>query len=256
MELFTQYLIILPAIFFAGLVDSMAGGGGLISIPAYLAAGLPSHNALATNKFSSCSGTIFTTARYLKNDYIDIKIALTSAFTALIGSFVGTKTVLYLSPDFLNILLMIALPIISVILILNKNLGFKNNSADISKKRKLFIALFSGLIIGFYDGFFGPGTGAFLILVYTYLMKYDFVVANANAKVVNLASNFAAVVTFIASGKVLFIIAIPAAICGICGNMLGSYLVVKKGNKYIRPVFISVLVLLFLKIIYDYIHSL
>jgi len=253
MEMLQPYgmVIILPAIFLAGLIDSMAGGGGLISIPAYLAAGLPPHFALGNNKFSSANGTIFTTIRYFRNNLIDTKVALFSAFFALIGSFFGTKTVLYLAPDFLNILLIIALPVIAIILITNNKLGKINNSHTVSLKKKLITAVIAGLGIGFYDGFFGPGTGAFLILIYTSVLSYDFVVANANAKVVNLASNLAAVVTFIASGKVNYEIAIPAAICGILGNLTGSYLVVKKGNSFIKPVFIFVLILLLIKVVWD-----
>ena len=253
MEMLQPYgmFIILPAIFLAGLIDSMAGGGGLISIPAYLAAGLPPHFALGNNKFSSANGTIFTTIKFFRNNLIDTKVALFSAIFALIGSFLGTKTVLYLSPNFLNLLLIIALPVIAIVLIFNKKLGKVNNSHTVSLKKKLITAVIAGLAIGFYDGFFGPGTGAFLILIYTSVLSYDFVVANANAKVVNLASNLAAVVTFIASGKVNYEIAIPAVICGILGNLVGSHLVIKKGNNFIKPVFIFVLILLLIKVVWD-----
>ncbi|MFA7057468.1 MAG: TSUP family transporter [Candidatus Cloacimonadales bacterium] len=253
MEMLHPYgmFIILPAIFLAGLIDSMAGGGGLISIPAYLAAGLPPHFALGNNKFSSANGTIFSTIRFFRNNLIDTKVALFSAVFALIGSFFGTKTVLYLSPNFLNILLIIALPVIAFIIIFNKKLGQVNNSSSVSMKKKLITAVIAGLAIGFYDGFFGPGTGSFLILIYTSVLHYDFVVANANAKVVNLASNLAAVATFIASGKVNYEIAIPAAICGILGNLTGSQLVIKKGNAFIKPVFVFVLMLLLVKVIWD-----
>lgn len=253
MEMLHPYgmYIILPAIFLAGLIDSMAGGGGLISIPAYLAAGLPPHFALGNNKFSSANGTIFTTIRFFRNNLIDTKVALFSAVFALIGSFFGTKTVLYLSPNFLNLLLIIALPVIAFIIIFNKKLGQVNNSHSVSMKKKLITAVVAGLVIGFYDGFFGPGTGSFLILIYTSVLHYDFVVANANAKVVNLASNLAAVATFIASGKVNYEIAIPAAICGILGNLTGSHLVIKKGNAFIKPVFVFVLILLLVKVIWD-----
>ena len=244
-------LIILPGIFLAVLIVSIVCGGGLILLPAYLAAGLPPHFALGNNKFSSANGTIFTTIRFFRNNLIDTKVALFSAVFALIGSFLGTKTVLYLSPNFLNLLLIIALPVIAVILIMNKKLGKVNNSHTISLKKKLITAVIAGLGIGFYDGFFGPGTGSFLILIYTSVLSYDFVVANANAKVVNLASNLAAVVTFIASGKVNYEIAIPAAICGILGNLTGSHLVIKKGNNFIKPVFIFVVILLLIKVVLD-----
>lgn len=238
-------------IFLAGLIDSIAGGGGLISVPAYLAAGLPPHFALGNNKFSSFSGTIFTTVRYFRHGMIDIPVAVTSALFALIGSTLGTKTVLWLDPSFVYYILLFLIPAMTIFTIMKKQMGTDNNSHTISKALKLIVGASAGLIIGFYDGFFGPGTGSFLIMVYALILKYDFVMANGNTKVVNLASNLAALITFLINGKVIFAIAIPAALCGIAGNLLGSHVVVKKGNKIIKPVFVGALVLLMGKIIYD-----
>ncbi|MCL2065017.1 MAG: TSUP family transporter [Candidatus Cloacimonetes bacterium] len=248
---YNLYLIILPLIFIAGFIDAIAGGGGLISLPAYLVAGLPTHLALANNKFSSCFGTFFSTARYLKHDMIDIKIAGISAIFALAGSYSGAKTVLLIDPFFLNYILVFLLPLITIFTFFNKNLGLTNTSSEISFQKKIIISILAGFVVGFYDGFFGPGTGAFLILIFTVLLKYDFQVANGNTKVINLASNIAALVAFIINGKVFFIIGIPAAIAGIAGNLLGSKYVIKKGNKLIRPIFLVVFLLLFIKILID-----
>ncbi|MDD3051583.1 MAG: TSUP family transporter [Candidatus Cloacimonetes bacterium] len=247
----TSYLIILPAIFFAGLVDAIAGGGGLISVPAYLAAGLPPHFVLGNNKFSSTFGTMLTTARYLKHGFIDLKVALASAFCALIGSHIGTKTVLLLNPDFLNYILLILIPAVTAITLLKKDLGKYNNSHEIKKITKIFLAVVTGLVIGFYDGFFGPGTGTFLIIIFALILKYDLVRANGNTKVVNLASNISAMITFVIHGKVIYMIAIPAVICGIVGNLIGSKMVVKKGSNIIKPLMIIVLCILFIKIVTD-----
>lgn len=245
------YIIILPLIFIAGLVDAIAGGGGLISVPAYLVAGLPPHYALGNNKMSSCFGTLVSTLRYFHHGMIDLPVALISAVFALIGSTLGTKTVLAIDPYFLNYLLIILLPLITIFSIINKKLGLHNHSHLISLQKRIILSIFAGLIIGFYDGFFGPGTGSFLILSFTLLMKYDFVVANGNTKVINLASNIAAMITFIIGGKIIYSIGIPAAIFGIAGNLVGSKFVVKKGNKLIKPIFITVFTVLFLKIVYD-----
>ena len=245
------YLLILPAVFFAGLVDSIAGGGGLISIPAYMAAGLPPHFVLGNNKFSSCFGTLFATLRYHQEKLIDLPVALLSAAFALAGSFAGTKTVLLMDPGFLRYVLIGLIPVITVFTFINQDLGRHDHSGTVGKSRKLPLAAAAGLVIGFYDGFFGPGTGTFLILFYTLMLKYDFVTANANTKVVNLASNIAAVITFMAGGKVIYAIGLPAAACGIAGNLLGARMVVNKGAKVIKPIFIGVMVLLFAKIVYD-----
>jgi len=251
MNLLHIYLIVLPAVFLAGLVDSIAGGGGLLSVPAYLAAGLPPHFALGNNKFSSSFGTLFATLRYQQHGMIDVRVALLSAFFALIGSFSGSSAVLLLSPDFLRVLLVVLIPIVAVLTLANRSLGRENHSHRQTRRRKYSLAALAALLLGFYDGFFGPGMGMFLILFFTLALKYDFVTANANTKVVNLASNIAAVVTFIIHGKVIFAIGIPAAVAGIAGNLLGAKLVIRRGGALIRPVFIFTLLLLFGKILYD-----
>ncbi len=248
---YQTFLIVIPFIFLGGLIDAIAGGGGLISLPAYLIAGLPTHIALGNNKFSSCWGTILSTVRYFKHGMIDVRVAVLSAVFALIGSYSGTKAVLLIRPDFLRYVLVFLLPVITLFTILKKDIGAIDTSHTFSLMKKMILSAIAALIIGFYDGFFGPGTGSFLILFYALVLKYDFVVANGNTKVINSASNIAAMITFIVSGKVLFIIGIPAAIAGIAGNLIGSKIVVKKGSKFIRPVFISVFFLLFAKIIYD-----
>lgn len=248
---FEGYLLLLPVIFLAGFVDSIAGGGGLLSVPAYMATGLPPHFVLGNNKFSSVFGTLLTTIRYNRSKMIDLKIALPGAFFALIGSALGTRTVLLIDPAFLNYLLVILIPAITLFTLMNKNVGKTKRAHNLSKIKMYALASLVGFVIGFYDGFFGPGTGAFLMFLYMVTLGSDYVEANANAKVVNLASNIAATVTFLISGKVVFMIGIPAAICGIAGNWLGSRIVIRNGIKIIRPFFLIVLTLLFIRIIYN-----
>ncbi len=242
-------------IFLAGFVDAIAGGGGLLSVPAYLAAGLPPHFALGTNKFSSVCGTILTTTRYYRAGMMDKNIAIPGAIAALIGSALGTLTVLALNPSFLNYILIILIPLITLFVMINKNLGKIQREHFFSGLQVLIIALLLGFVLGFYDGFFGPGTGSFLIFSYVLFLGLDYTQANANAKVINLASNLAAVITFIIGGKVIYALAIPAAICGIAGNWLGSKMVIKNKTKIIRPFFITVLIILFARIIYNLISN-
>lgn len=246
-----DYLIVLPLVFLAGIIDSIAGGGGLITLPAYWIIGIPPAVALGTNKFASFSGTTFTTARFLKAGLLDVPVALIGAAFGLVGSWIGTQTALTVSAGFFNILLLVLIPIVAVVILATPRTGTVNRAREIKLGKRLVLGSLAGLVIGFYDGFFGPGTGTFLILIYTLVLKYDFVTANANAKLVNLASNFAALIGFIIAGKVLYAVAIPAAFCGIAGNLLGSSLVLKRGNKLIRIIFILVLVLLMLKILAD-----
>jgi len=245
------FLIVLPAVFLAGLVDSIAGGGGLLSVPAYMAAGLPPHYVLGNNKFSSSFGTLFATLRYHQHGLIDVPVAMISALFALGGSFLGANAVLLIDPAFLRYLLIVLIPVLTLFTLANRSLGRVNNSRRQPRKRKYSLAALAALLIGFYDGFFGPGTGTFLILFYTLALKYDFVTANANTKVVNLASNVAALAAFIINGKIIYAIGIPAAAAGIAGNLLGAKLVIKRGSSIIRPIFILALALLFIKIVYD-----
>ena len=248
---FHVFLIVLPAVFLAGLVDSIAGGGGLLSVPAYMAAGLPPHFVLGNNKFSSSFGTLFATLRYHRHGLIDVGVALLSAFFALGGSFLGTSAVLLLSSAFLRWLLVVLVPLVAVFTLANRSLGREDRSTDLPRRRKFLVAAPAALLLGFYDGFFGPGMGMFLILFFTLALKYDLVTANANTKVVNLASNVAAVATFVAHGKVIYAIGIPAAVAGIAGNLVGSRMVIRRGGRVIRPVFLFTLLLLFAKVLYD-----
>lgn len=249
------YLILLPLIFLAGLVDAIAGGGGLLSVPAYMATGIPPHFVLGNNKFSSVFGTMLSTIRYSRRKMPDYRIALPGALFALIGSHFGTKTVLLINPYFLNYVLIVLIPAITIFTIIRKDSGEIKQNRDHTKLQIMLIASAAGLIIGFYDGFFGPGTGSFLIFGYTVVLGCNYVGANANAKIVNLASNVAAVITFLLNGKVILAIGIPAALCGIAGNWLGSRMVIKNGNRIIRPIFLLVLTLLFIRIVYNLISN-
>lgn len=252
-EFVQQLLIVCPLVFLAGFVDSVAGGGGLISLPAYLFAGLPVHMAYGTNKFSSACGTTVATIKYLRHGYITLKLALVSAAGALVGSAVGARMVLAASERVLQITLMVILPVVAVFLLFNRNFGKEDGPRrDYAPSTLLVRALLIGLSIGWYDGFFGPGTGTFLVIAFTGLMGMTLTGATGNAKVVNLASNVAALVTYIIGGSVLYAIAVPAAVCNIAGNYLGASLAVKNGAKFIRPLIFVSIGLLMVKIVMDF----
>jgi len=246
-------LILFPLIFLAGFVDSIAGGGGLISLPAYLFIGVPSHYALGTNKLSSTIGTIFSTLRYAHGRTIVYSIGIPSVVGSLIGSYIGSKLALFLSDDVLKLVLTFLIPIAAVIVFISrpKGNGEKKEEKTYRNAKTATISALIGLAIGAYDGFFGPGTGTFLIIFYVSILSLDHVSASGTAKIVNLASNIGALVTFIAGGKVFYSLGLPAALFGIAGNWLGSGVALKRGAKVIKPVMLVVLVLLFIKIITD-----
>lgn len=243
------YLIVCPLIFLAGLIDSIAGGGGLVSLPAYLFAGLPPHLAIATNKLSSSLGTIISVIRYYKNKCLDIQIALVSALCSLIGSVLGSNLALITSEAVIKYMMIPILPIVAYYVLKNKDFDAIASNGTITTKQKYIFCMIISLVIGCYDGFYGPGTGTFLILLYTGLAKIDVRTASGNSKLVNLASNIGALATFILNGKVLFVLGLPAAFFCIAGHYLGSGLAVKNGSKIIRPIILIVLFLLFIKII-------
>jgi uncharacterized membrane protein YfcA len=178
-------------------------------------------------------------------------VALISAAMALLGSWLGASTALLLSAKFLNYLLIILIPSITIITLLSKKMGFSDKAHLLKLGYRLSLGALAGLVVGFYDGFFGPGTGTFLILIYSALLHYQFTRANGNTKVLNLASNVAALLTFAVAGKIYYPIAIPAALCGIAGNLIGSKMVILRGNKLIKQVFILALILLLGRVLYN-----
>ena len=254
MSLMEMLLVVCPLVFFAAFVDAIAGGGGLISLPAYMITGMPAHMAIASNKFSAAVGTLIATVRFIKSGNLHMKAALQTAAFALVGSVIGAKLALFLSDYYLRIAMMIILPCVAVFVLFNRRqMGEASRFEQLSKARIFIGMLAAGLLIGIYDGFFGPGTGTFLILAFTTVLGFDLKRACGNTKIVNLTTNVSALVVFILAGQVYYAVAVPAMFFSILGNWLGSGLAIKKGAKFVRPVMIFVLCLLFIKMLYDFV---
>ena len=250
MELELQtYLIVLPLVFLAGFIDSIAGGGGLISLPAYLIAGLPAHLASGTNKMSAVFGTALATAKYGKDKTIVYKAALPAVAGALPGSWLGAQLQMLVPERAVYIFMMAAIPVIALTMLLRSD---KLDRYDAGQTVKMWLCFVIGLVIGVYDGFFGPGTGTFLMMAFSLFCGLDLVRANGSAKLVNLASNAGALVSFFGGSNVLIALAIPAALCNMAGAYLGSHLAVKKGAKIIKPMFFVVLTLLLGTVVYRF----
>lgn len=243
-------LIVCPLVFLAGFIDSIAGGGGLISLPAFLLAGLPPHTAIATNKLSSTIGTTISAARLVR--YLDLSLAGVSILCALLGSALGSRLSLMASEKLIQYLLIPVLLVVAWHVLRKKD----TKESSVSEKpalprcQALIYSMAISLVIGCYDGFYGPGTGTFLLLLYTGLVKLDLLTASANTKAVNLASNVGSLTVFLLSGKVFYALGLPAALFCMAGHYIGSGLVVKNGTRIVRPIILIVLAILFVKILF------
>ena len=213
--------------------------------------GLPVHLLYGANKFSSACGTTFASAMFFRSGALDLQVALIAAAASFAGSTLGSRLVLLLSGEVLKIMVLVMLPIAAIIIFTQRKLPEEDRSSQVPRKKALVLAAVIGLLIGLYDGLVGPGTGTFAIIAFTSVLKFDLRTASGNAKVLNLASNYASLITYIGAGNVPFALAIPCAVCNILGAILGSHFALSKGGKFIRPMLLVVLVLLLGKMAMD-----
>lgn len=251
MELTLQtFLIVCPFLFLAGLVDAIGGGGGLISLPAYLLAGLPPHAAIATNKMSSTCGTTVATVRMIKKGLVNFKLAIPSVVFAVLGSSIGARLSLMVDDKIMTYIVVLILPV-SAFLVMNRKLFNDEGTREVSMdKRTVLTALIAAFVIGMYDGFYGPGTGTFLIIAFTVFAKLNLTAANAQTKVINLTTNITALTIFFLNGEVLIPLGIAGAACNMIGGYLGVGLMLKNGSRIVRPSILFVLALLLIKVIF------
>ena len=244
-----QYAALIGAAFLGGTVDAIAGGGGLVTVPVLLAVGLPPHAALGTNKGQSTFGSFAAWMRYRHAGLVDGRTAKISFPLGVVGSIAGAGLALLLRPEVLR-------PIVLALLLLTAGvIGFgwvrpKQESTDHGRAAAAVIAVIA-LVLGAYDGFFGPGTGTFIIAAYIAFVHLSLPRASANAKVLNFASNFAAMVVFARGGAVLWTVAAPMAVAQVGGGFLGAHLAVRRGVGLIRSVVLLVVVALVIKIARD-----
>jgi hypothetical protein len=248
-----KYLLVCLLVFLAGFVDSIAGGGGLISLPAYIIAGIPTHLAIGTNKMSSTIGTTVSTGRYIKNGYLSgqnhLSLILLAMISSLTGSAIGSRISLLMDDRILKHMMIVVLPVVAFYVLKNKKMEGDEEREPLAPVRLYLTVVASALVIGVYDGFYGPGTGTFLLLVLTGLAHMSVRQASAMTKILNLTSNVAALTTFLIHGTVVYPLGIIAGLFCLAGHYLGSGLVVQNGQKIVRPVVIIVLIILFIKIV-------
>lgn len=241
-------LLICAGVFLASFMDAIAGGGGIISVPTYLIAfgGFPTYYALGTNKLSACVGTVFSTARFIKNGYVHWKLVAPAIFLALTGSICGTWLQLHTPDKILKYLLLAVLPVVAIITL--RTHTWPDEPGEIDFRTQAAIVWAAALIIGCYDGYYGPGTGTFLMIIFIRLAKMDTRHAAGSMKAVNLASNIGGTVTALTAGFVFIHVGLISAVASIAGHYLGAGLAIKNGSKIVRPTVIVVLLLLTLKV--------
>lgn len=242
-------LLISAGVFLASFMDAIAGGGGIISVPTYLLAlhGMPIYYILATNKLSSALGTCVSTARFIKNRYVNWRLAIPSVVLAILGSVLGTWLQHHTPDVVLKYMLLVVLPIVAFFALRSRS--WPDHPAEIPFLKQALIVWIASLMIGTYDGYYGPGTGTFLMIVFIRLAKMDTRTAAGNVKIVNLASNIGSLFTAWHGGYVLWGIGMIAGAASIAGHYVGSGLAIKNGSKIVRPTVIVVLLLLIVKII-------
>ncbi|MGQ5524363.1 sulfite exporter TauE/SafE family protein [Chitinimonas sp. PSY-7] len=251
LDIFTLVLIA----FSAGLIDAAVGGGGLVQIPGLFAT-LPQHTPatlFGTNKFASVFGTGTAAWRYSRQIDIAWKLVLPAALTAFVFSFVGAMAVSFIPKEWMRPLVLVLLIFMLGYTLKKKDFGALHRPSHIGR-RELIVALAIGGAIGFYDGLFGPGTGSFLIFLFIRFFGFDFLRASSAAKVVNIATNLAALAFFIPTGHVLYQYAIPMAIANITGALFGTKLAMKGGTSLIRKLFIALVSVLIAKLAWDTFH--
>lgn len=244
-------LFLMFACFVAAFVDAVAGGGGLISLPAYIIAGFPTHMALGTNKFASMWGTLIASSKFAREKKIDFRLIRYLFPMSFVGALLGVRAVLLIDAQVLAPLVMVMILLVGVYTLFSKTMGL-SNLYDGSSKKSIGLGMLLALVLGFYDGFFGPGTGTFLVFGLIKIFKFDFLFANANAKPLNLASNFASLLAFAVSGKILYLYGIPIAIAMMLGGYAGAKASIQNGSKLIKPLFVLMSIGAFAKLVASY----
>ena len=247
-----EWIIVTLASLLAGFVDAIVGGGGLILLPALFATfpGAPPATLLGTNKAGSVWGTAMATWQYSRRVQIRWQAMLPAAACGFAGAFAGAWAVTVLSPDFLRKMLPLVLLAVLGYTLAKKELG-RHHAPRLAGRGEAVAASLIGVTIGFYDGFFGPGTGSFFVFLFVRLLGYDFLNASASAKLLNVSTNIAALILFASKGHIWWHFALPLALANVVGSVLGTHMALKHGTGFVRGIFIFVVSVLILKTGYD-----
>ncbi|QSX05075.1 TSUP family transporter [Sedimentibacter sp. zth1] len=236
--------------FVAAFVDSIAGGGGLISVPAYLLIGLPPTMVNGTNKFSATSASLTSSIKFIKSKKADYRVLKFALPFTVIGAIIGVNTALSIPESFLKTIITVLIIFIGFYTYFSKSLGIKENFKGYTVLNIIFSCILA-LFIGFYDGFFGPGTGTFLTFGLITIFGYDFTRASGTARVMNFTSNIVSLILYAVNSRIMYTYGIPVAIFAIIGANLGTRFALKNGSKFIKPIFIIIALATAIKMIVE-----
>ena len=247
-----ELLFVACASLLAGFVDAIVGGGGLVLVPALFAAFASAHPAtlLGVNKSASLWGTAVATVQYARRVHMPWRTLLPAGLVALASSFAGAWLVTVVSPEFLRTVLPVVLLAVLAYTLIKKELG-REHAPRLRGWHEAAVASAIGLVLGFYDGFFGPGAGSLLVFLFVRLLGYDFLHASASAKLLNSCSNLAALSLFAFKGHIWWHYALALALANVIGSLLGARLALKHGSGFVRVVFVLVVSALILRTAYD-----
>lgn len=244
-----QGLVLAVTFFFAGIIDAVCGGGGLLSMPMFMAVGFPAHMVTGTNQCSIFFGGATSLLRYMRGGRIHWPTALMTGPLAIFGAFLGAKLNLFLPERVLEIVMLALLPVVAGVILLKRDFGKENRVHELSRAQMVFGALFIGLVVGGYQGFYGAGSGTFFLLSFSLLHRLDLTTASGNTKFVAFCANVSSAATFALSGMVIWPAVLLATAFNVAGSYLGAGLAMKKGAKVIRPMFLAMLALLFVRLL-------
>lgn len=235
--------------FMAAFVDSIAGGGGLVSLPAFLLVGVSPHMALGTNKFAATCSSLTSSIKYATSGKVNYKLLKYLVPFSLIGAAIGVNTVMLIDERFLNTLVLVLILGVGVYSMFSKKIGHEDRFKGLTKKN-VPLGILLALGMGFYDGFFGPGTGSFLMFGFMGIFGFDFVKAGGNARVLNFISNATSLVLFALYGRIDYMYGLPVTVFMVAGAYTGSRLAIKKGSNLVKPIFIIMSLAVAVKMVY------
>jgi uncharacterized membrane protein YfcA len=246
----TTIIILCIVGFAAAFLDSIAGGGGILTVPALMAAGLPPHLTLGTNKFSATNASFTSTLTFLKSKKIHLPLIKYILPFSFFGAALGVNTVLKINEKYLQIIILVLLVFVALNTLFNKDVGTENNFQGLTRKT-IILGCIVGFSVGFYDGFFGPGTVSILLYAFIRIFKFDFTIGTANARILNFTSNVTSLILFAYYGRIVYAVGIPMALSMIFGAYLGTKTAIKHGGKIIKPIFVTMSLGIVVKLLID-----